>query len=129
MIHECRYSGNPSAVEKSTIAAGSSRGPQFDRDQDHDRSTNRATSTARQGPLNGDPILTLLHIDTTWRFDGFENRQASPMLSWPAIRKFFTPGAFLEGDLILKNQYIHPDANFIPRKSYAQLLMSNIDVS
>lgn len=118
-VFTCRYSGNPSAVEKRTIAAGSSRGPQFDRDQDHDRST-KATSTARQGLLNGDLTLTLLHIDTTWRFDDFENRQASPMLSWPAIRNFYTPGAFLEGDLILNDQYIHPDANFISRKSDAR---------
>lgn len=42
------------------------------------------------------------------------------MLSWPAIRKFFTPGAFVEGDLILKDQYYcHPEANLIPRKLYA----------
>jgi hypothetical protein len=116
-IFTCRYSGNPSAIEKRAITAGSSRRPHFDHDQDHDQSTQQ-TSAARQGHLDGDLTLSLLHIDTTWRFDDFENRQASPMLSWPAIRKFFTPGAFLEGDLILKDQYLHPDTSLIPRKSH-----------
>jgi len=45
------------------------------------------------------------------------------MLSWPAIRKFFTPGAFLEGDLILKDQYCcQPEASRIPRKSYPRIM-------
>ena len=85
-----RYSGNHSATEKRAVADGSSHRPRLD----HDPST--ATSTARQEALGGDLTLTLLHIDTTWRFDDVMNRQASPMLSWPAIRKFFTPGTFLE---------------------------------
>lgn len=111
-VFTCRFSGNPSAIEKRAITAGTSRRPH----RDHDRT---ATSAARQG-LDGDLTLTWLHIDTTWRFDDFENRRASPMLSWPAIRKFFTPGAFREGDLILKDQYYcHPEAKLIPRKSYA----------
>lgn len=59
-----------------------------------------------------------MHINATWRFDDFENRQASPMLSWPAIRKFSTPEAFLEGDLILKD--LHPDTGAMPRKSHAR---------
>lgn len=118
-VFTCRFSGNPSGIEKRAIAAGSSRRSDLDHDQDHDhdRSSSKATSTPRQGILDGDLTLTLLHIDTTWRFDNFENRLASPMLSWPAIRKLFTPGAFLEGDLILKDQYCHTSANVIPRKS------------
>lgn len=116
-VFTCRFSGNPSAIEKRAITAGTSRRPHHD----HDRST-EATSTACQG-LNGDLTLTLLHIDTTWRFDGFENRQASPLLSWPAIRKFFTPGAFLEGDLILKDQYYcQPEASCMPRKLYPRIM-------
>jgi hypothetical protein len=125
-IFTCRYSGNPSAIEKRAIATGSSRRPH--NDLDHDRST-EATSTARQGSLDGDLTLTLLHIDTTWRFDDFDNRQASPMLSWPAIRKFFTPGAFLEGDLILKDQYIHPDTSAIPRKSHARFRLEQQELT
>jgi hypothetical protein len=121
-IFTCRYSGNPSAIEKRAITAGSSRRPHYDLDRD--RST-KATSAGRQGHLDGDLTLSLLHIDTTWRFDDFENRQASPMLSWPAIRKFFTPGAFVEGDLILKDQYLHPDTSLIPRKSYLESGNSN----
>ena len=122
-VFTCRYSGNPSAIEKRAITAGTSRRPHCDHDHDHDRnSSTEATSAARQG-LDGDLTLTLLHINTTWRFDDFENRRASPMLSWPAIRKFFTPGAFVEGDLILKDQcYCHPEANLIPRKSYALIM-------
>ena len=109
-IFTCRYSGK---TEKRAIADGSSHRPRLD----HDLST--ATSTARQEALGGDLTLTLLHIDTTWRFDDFESRQVSPMLSWPAIRKFFTPGSFCEGDLILKDQYCHPTANLLARKSCA----------
>jgi len=122
-VFTCRFSGNPSGIEKRAIAAGSSRRAHFDHDhdQDHDRSTSQATSAARQERLDGDLTLSLLHIDTTWRFDDFENRQASPMLSWPAIRRFFTPGAFLEGDLILKDQYLHPDTSLIPRKSHPRV--------
>ncbi|GAB7322369.1 hypothetical protein MBLNU13_g03328t1 [Cladosporium sp. NU13] len=124
-VFTCRYSGNPSAIEKRAIATGSSRRPHFD--LDHDRST-KATSTARQGLLDGDLTLTLLHIDTTWRFDSFENRQASPMLSWPAIRKLYTPGAFLDGDLILKDQHVHPAVHIIP-PSAAHVLHIEIDCS
>lgn len=116
-VFTCRFSGNPSGIEKRAIAAGPSRRPHYD--LDHNRST-KATSTARQGLLDGDLTLTLLHINTTWRFDSFENRQASPMLSWPAIRKFYTPGTFLEEDLILKDQYVHPAVHIIPRKSCAR---------
>jgi hypothetical protein len=100
----CRFSANPSAIEKRAIAEASSRRPHLD--HDHDRSID-TTSAARQEPMRGDLTLTLLHIDTTWRFDEFENRQASPNLSWPIIRQFYTPGAFVEGDLILKDQYCH----------------------
>jgi hypothetical protein len=117
-VFTCRYSGNPSAIEKRAITAGSLRRPHYDLDRD--RST-KATSAGRQGHLVGDLTLSLLHIDTTWRFDDFENRQASPMLSWPAIRKFFTPGAFVEGDLILKDQYLHPDTSLIPRKLHVRV--------
>lgn len=112
-VFTCRYSGNPSAIEKRAIAAGRSR-----LHHDYDRGID-TKSTARRGDpsvLTGDLTLTLIHIDTTWRFDSHENRQASPMLSWPTIRKFYAPSAFLEGDLILKDQYCHPDASRVPRK-------------
>ena len=117
-VFTCRYSGNPSAIEKRAIAAGSSRRSRSDFDHDHDQTdrSTKATSTARQGLLVGDLTLTLLHIDTRWRFDDFKTRQASPLLSWPAIRKFYTPKAFLEADLILKDQYSNPNAGRIPCK-------------
>lgn len=116
----CRFSGNPSTIEKRAIAAASSsRRPHFDHDRDIDIET---TSPARQEPLLGDLTLTLLHIDTTWRFDSYESRLASPMLSWPTIRKLYTPSTFAEGDLILKDQYCHPDASRVPRKLYGQVL-------
>jgi hypothetical protein len=112
----CRFSANPSAIEKRTVAEASSHRPHLD----HDRSID-TTSAARQEHMRGDLTLTLLHIDTTWRFDEFENRQASPNLSWPIIRKFYTPGCFVEGDLILKDQYCHDDAGRVPRKSHARV--------
>jgi hypothetical protein len=112
----CRFSANPSAIEKRSIAEASSHRPHLD----HDRTID-TTLAARQEPMSGDLTLTLLHIDTTWRFDEFENRQASPNLSWPIIRQFYTPGAFVEGDLILKDQYCHEDAGRVPRKSRARV--------
>ena len=86
-VYVCRYSsGRPSVIEKQAITAASS-------------SKKRLT-------------LTLLHIDTTWRFDGFNNRLASPKLSWPAIPKFYAPGTYVEADLILRDQ--HPVSGGCP---------------
>jgi hypothetical protein len=120
-VFTCRFSANPSAIEKRAIAAGQSHHPHHDRDRDRVVET---TSAARKKPIGGDLTLTLLHIDTTWRFDDFANRLASPKLSWPAIRKFYIPGAFVEGDLILKDQYCQPDAGRIPRKSHARVRLN-----
>lgn len=108
----CRFSGQSSAIEKRAIAAASPR--QIDRNQSTG-STAHIDDTHRDR-LQGELFLTLLHVDTTWRFDSFESRLASPKLSWPAIRALFTPGTFVEADLILKDQYYHPDACRIPRK-------------
>lgn len=120
-VFTCRFSGQPSAIEKRAITtAASSRRPHLDQDRGID-----TTSAARQEPLLGDLTLTLVHIDTTWRFDSFENRLASPKLSWPTLRELYTPGAFAEGDLILKDQCCHPDAKYIPRESHASVKSSS----
>jgi hypothetical protein len=99
----CRFIEQPSAIEKKTIIAASSPttpNPQIAQ-SGCDPSINMHPTTF----LGGELTLTLLHIDTTWRFDGFNNRLASPKLSWPAVSKFFTPGTYVEADLILKDQY------------------------
>lgn len=95
----CRYSGQPSQIEKQTIIAASpSPSPQIGREA--------SVGTNHTAPLRGELTLTLIHIDTTWRFDDYNNRLASPNLAWPAICKFYTPGAYVEADLILKDQHL-----------------------
>jgi hypothetical protein len=104
----CRYSGQPSSIEKhAIIAASSTPSPQLGLDP--------GTDTSPTALLRGELTLTLIHIDTTWRFDGFDNRLASPNLSWPAISKFYTPGTYAESDLILKDQHFASDGCFVSR--------------
>ena len=104
----CRYSGQPSQIEKQTIIAASpSPSPQIGREA--------SVGTNHIAPLRGELTLTLIHIDTTWRFDNPVNRLASPKLSWPAICKFYTPGTYVEADLILKDQHLASGGRFIPR--------------
>jgi hypothetical protein len=103
----CRFIRQSSAIEKQTSITASSP-------------TTPSPRSGRDSVINMDPnavpcgklTLTLLHIDTTWRFDGFNNRLASPKLSWPAVSKFFTPGTYVEADLILKDQ--HPASGGCP---------------
>lgn len=108
----CRYSAQPSAIEKRAVSRASTLRSNLDQDQRID-----SASPGTHALPSGDLTLTLILIDTTWRFDSFDTRRASPNLSWPAIRKFFTPGAFVEGDLILREQHCHPNALRILRKS------------
>ena len=63
-----------------------------------------------------DLTLTLLHMDTTFRFTGACVNSSSPGLAWPAIQQFFTTKAFIDNDLILRAQYYHPDASHKPGK-------------
>jgi hypothetical protein len=112
----CHYSGRPPAIEKQAIIAASST-PISPRSR-YDSSINMDPTALVRGELT----LTLLHIDTTWRFDGFNNRLASPKLSWPAIPKFYTPGTYVEADLILKDQYpvLRPRCPGPPSKTNVQ---------
>jgi hypothetical protein len=97
----CRYSGQPSAIEKQTIIAASPS-PSPSPQPGGDSSISRSPAAL----LRGDLTLTLIHLDTTWRFDDYNNRLASPNLLWPAICKFYTPGTYAEADLILKDQHL-----------------------
>jgi hypothetical protein len=118
----CKYSASPSAIEKCAIMAASYKNRSDGPHLDHDLGNIGTASAVRHPPLSGDLTLTLLNIDTTWRFDKFENRLASPQLSWPAIRKFYIPGTFVERDLILKDVQCRSEARSIPRKSqYARV--------
>lgn len=101
----CRYSEKPSVTEKRAISKAAPSHVHLDQDQRID-----SASPGNHALPRGDLTLTLFHVDTTWRFDTFDTRRASPKLSWPTIRKFFTPGSFVEGDLILRDQHCHPDA-------------------
>lgn len=108
----CRYSGQPSSIEKQAIIETSSTpSPQPGRGT----SIDTLPTAGHDDVLRGELTLTLLHIDTTWRFDDFNNRLASPNLSWPAICKFYTPGTYVEADLILKDQYPVSGSCFVSR--------------
>lgn len=63
-----------------------------------------------------DVTLTLLHMDTTFRFTGACVENSSPGLAWPAIHQSLTTKAFVDNDLILRAQYHHPDASLKPGK-------------
>jgi hypothetical protein len=107
-VFTCRYSGQPSSIEKSAImAASSTPSPQLGHDP--------SIGTNPTALLRGELTLTLIHIDTTWRFDDPINRLASPKLLWPAVCKFYTPGTYVEADLILKDQHLVSGGRFIPR--------------
>lgn len=118
-IFLCRYSGQSAAIEKRAIIAA--HHPQYDQfagaraestahhdhDQDHDLSSG----------LSGDLTLTLVHIDTTWRFEDINHSSAaSPKFSWPIIRKFYTPGAHLDTDLVLEDHHLSTQSRLLPRK-------------
>lgn len=115
-IFVCRCSGQPSAIKKRAINAPWSHRQPTDLDQSTGITHQPPAAANHCDHLQGDLILALLHIDTTWRFDSFESRLASPNLSWPAIRAFFAPMTYVEADLILKEQYYQPDACRVPRK-------------
>jgi len=77
-----------------------------------------------------DLTLTLLHIDTTFRFKGACINSSSPGLAWPTIQESFASNAFVDDDFLLRAQYHHPDASLKPGKqramvsSYSPLLTS-----
>lgn len=94
-VYTALSSSWPHAVERRrVIAAKGAR-----------RISDLAQPRTSEEPPCGDLTLTLLSIDTTWRFDSFYHRVFSPSLTWPAIRKFFKPGASQEADLILQESH------------------------
>jgi hypothetical protein len=65
---------------------------------------------------HSDLTLTLLHMDTTFRFNGAGVKNSSPSLAWPTIHQSFPSNAFVDDDLILRACYHHPDARLKPGK-------------
>lgn len=92
-VYKGFFSSIPPAVERRAVIAAN--GPWHACDLDHPQ----ATAGNAGHPLCGDLTLTLLSVDTTWRFDDFNRRLFSPTLTWPAIRGFYRPGFSLEADL------------------------------
>lgn len=97
-VYKAYFSSNPPAIERRAVIAANSAWHASDLDHRH------ATAGNAEYPLRGDLTLTLLSIDTTWRFDDFNRRLFSPALTWPAIRRLYQPGTSLEADLILQSQ-------------------------
>lgn len=62
--------------------------------------------------------LTLLHMDTTFRFEGACIKNSSPGLAWPTIHQSFAANTFVDDDLILRAQYHHPGASLKPGKQH-----------
>jgi hypothetical protein len=60
--------------------------------------------------------LTLLHMDTTFRFNSFSASSCSPGLAWPKIHESFASSPFVDDDLILRAQYHHPNTSLMRRK-------------
>lgn len=57
-----------------------------------------------------DMTLTLLHMDTTFRF--VHASGCAPGLAWPTIHESFVPSKFVDDDLILRAQYHCHGASF-----------------
>lgn len=98
-LYKAHFGSHSDAIEKQTVTAANSAR----------RISNLEESPQSEEPPLGDLTLTLFSIDTTWRFDSFYHRVFSPGLSWPAIRKFFQPGASVESDLILQDSHQSQD--------------------
>jgi len=60
--------------------------------------------------------LTLLHMDTTFRFNSARVTGSAPSLAWPTIHESFASGPFVDDDLLLRAQFHHPDASLKPGK-------------
>jgi hypothetical protein len=59
---------------------------------------------------HGNLTLTLLNIDTTFRFNSVRASACSPGLAWPTIITSFASVPFVDDDLILRAQYYYPNA-------------------
>jgi hypothetical protein len=75
---------------------------------------------------HSDLTLTLLHMDTTFRFNSAYGNGSSPSLAWPKIHESFTSSTFVDDDLLLRAQFHHPDASLKPGKRY---LITSLKVS
>jgi hypothetical protein len=60
--------------------------------------------------------LTLLHMDTTFRFNSVSASSCSPGLAWPTIHRSFASSPFVDDDLVLRAQYHHPNTSLMRRK-------------
>jgi hypothetical protein len=76
-----------------------------------------------------DLTLTLLHMDTTFRFNGACVKGSSPGLAWPTFHASFASNTFVDDDLILGTQYHHPShrsgKNHLFISSFSSLLTSS----
>lgn len=71
-----------------------------------------------------DLTLTLLHMDTTFRFNGTCVKNSSPGLAWPTIHASFAPKTFMDDDLILRTQYHNSDASLKSGKHHLFIFSS-----
>jgi hypothetical protein len=74
--------------------------------------------------------LTLLHMDTTFRFNSVSASSCSPGLAWPTIHRSFASSPFVDDDIILRAQYHHPNTSFGRRKQPSNDIypVSNADI-
>lgn len=115
-IYKVYFSSRSSAIEKHAFVAANSL--QQISDSGLRNSTASPTgSFPSKDHLRGDLTLSLISIDTTWRFDTFNNRVFSPSLIWPTIRKFFEHTSYVEADLILKDQHHKPHTGSLLSKT------------
>lgn len=126
-IYKAFFSSNPSAIEKRAILAANNLRQTPDLHSCSD-ATVPAGSLPSKDQLRGDLILVLFSIDTTWRFDTFNNRVLSPSLSWPAIRKLFQHGTSVEADLILKDYHCRFHVGPMMRKKCSMLRHATLEV-
>jgi len=119
----CRYSRQPSAIEKRAIAAAAAAAAAASSSSSSPRDASIGTgidplggrANVQRNTPSGELTLTLIHPNTTFRFDNSNNRLASPKLTWPDICTFFTPGAYADVDLILKDQFLVSPSTFVSR--------------
>jgi hypothetical protein len=80
--------------------------------------------------------LTLLHMDTTFRFNSIRAASSSLGLAWPVIHRSFASCPFVDDDLILRAQYHQSNARFKSGKqrftfsiSWTVLILFFLDVN
>lgn len=124
-IYKAFFSSYPSAIEKRAIVAANSPRQTPGHNSYSDAAVPAGVLPGKDH-LRGDLTLSLFWVDTTWRFDTFNNRMFSPPLSWPAIRKLFQNGTSVEADLILKDYHCQPHVGPIMRKKRSTPLNATV---